>query len=112
MHFHAIDRTYERLAAGERLADLPLPYKLALIGAIVWIVAYVIFIVRGQRDRASPMPVVAVCLNITWEFVYTFIWPPEWPVLLPIRLTWLALDAVILWQVLRWAARDHPDVIA
>lgn len=115
MHSYHADRAYEQLRAGAALTDLPLPYELALIGAIVWIVAYILFINRGLRDRASAMPVVAVCLNITWEFVYTFIWPPpppSGPILLPIRLAWFVLDVVILSQVIQWGARDQPPLIA
>ncbi len=71
-------------------------------GCVLWMVAYAALIVRAHRDKAYGMPMLALCLNITWESV-AFLYAPR-PVALwaVIEGLWLVIDAVILWQFLRY----------
>jgi hypothetical protein len=110
MHLYFFDQAYRHFHGDASIPELAM--LLGLLGAIAWIVAYVIFIVTARRDRASAMPMVAVCLNVTWEFTYAFIWPPKTPVMMAIRIVWLLLDLVILAHVIRFGARDFPDIVA
>lgn len=43
----------------------------ALAGLVFWILAYLLMIRRGLRDRSYGMPVVALCLNIAWETYFS-----------------------------------------
>jgi hypothetical protein len=46
------------------------------VGAICWFVAYILIIRRGFMDKSSAMPLVALCANLSWEFIFSFIHPP------------------------------------
>jgi hypothetical protein len=78
------------------------------MGAL-WLVAYVLIIVRGFREKTFGVPVAALCANISWEFVFSFVQPHY----LPQRaadILWFCFDVVILCQLLRWGPRDFPNV--
>ena len=70
-----------------------------------WMVAYALIIRRGHLDRSYGMPLVAVCVNISWEFIFTFLIPHEQPQQ-DINRGWLILDLFILWQLLRYWRSD------
>lgn len=85
------------------------PHIVCSLGCLLWIAAYVAFVRKGFRDRAPALPTVAICLNFGWEAMYPFlpnfnIW---WPLL---NLGWLALDVVLVYQLLRFgpAMQRHP----
>lgn len=94
------------------------PEALLLIGNAFWVLAYMATIVMGFRDRAYGIPLLAICLNITWEAFFFFncpMVPPcgptligdcvcpslDWPSRIIIDL-WAVLDATILYQLLRY----------
>lgn len=66
---------------------------------VFWIIAYVLIILKGFQDRTVGMPFAALCANITWEFLYSFVYTLE-PVQFTINIIWLLLDCVILFQFL------------
>lgn len=68
---------------------------------LFWSLVYLLIIGRGFRDKTYGMPVVALCANISWEFIFSFILPHKTPQLY-IDITWFLLDAVILYQYLRF----------
>src|SRR5438552_6364836 len=47
------------------------------------------------------MPIPALCANVAWEFLFSFIYPHE-PPQNYINLTWFAFDVVIVFQALRF----------
>lgn len=53
------------------------------------------------------MPLVALCANLSWEFIFAFV-HPHGPVQRPINVVWFLLDAVILFQLLRYGPREFP----
>jgi hypothetical protein len=80
---------------------------LAIASGVCWSIAYFLIIRRGLLDRSYGIPVVAVCVNISWEFVFTFLIPhesPQWYV----NLAWFLLDVFILGQVLLFWRSDFP----
>lgn len=81
-----------------------LALSLIAVGGVVWLVAYVAAIRVGARDRAPAIPIVAVCLNITWEVVHSIVYPPPREIDLVTNLAWGALDLVILLQIFRFGA--------
>lgn len=78
--------------------------SLIAIGGAVWLVAYLAAIRTAARDRAAALPVVAVCLNLTWEVVHSIVYPPPRQIDLITNLAWLSLDLVILLQIFRFGA--------
>lgn len=82
-----------------------------VVSGIFWLLAYVLMIRRGFLDKTYGMPLVALCANISWEFIYSFILPHPRPQLY-INIAWFALDTVILFQVIRFWKREFPDLSA
>ncbi len=45
----------------------------SLVLAVSWVVIYILMIRRGFLDKSYGMPMIALCLNISWEFNFTFL---------------------------------------
>jgi hypothetical protein len=93
-------------------------------GFLLWGVAYGLLVVRIPRQRFVEIPFFAVCGNVTWEFLWGFVWKVE---MLGETLQWFYrlgcfLDLFILAFTLRYSARQiallalrrwfHPIVVA
>ncbi len=74
-----------------------------------WLVAYGLIIRRGFLDRSYGMPLVAVCVNISWEFIFTLLIPHDAPQSY-INAGWLLLDVFILGQLLVFWRSDFPNL--
>lgn len=94
------------------------------LGNILWILAYVAIIRVGFRDRVYGIPVLAICLNVTWEAFFFFncplvpacaandpkcVCPPLDPLSWAILSLWVLLDFIILFQLLRYG-RSHQII--
>jgi hypothetical protein len=66
---------------------------------IFWTLAYIFIIARGFQDSTYGMPFVSLCLNITWEFIFSFYIIHEKPQRYVDRF-WVALDVIILFQLI------------
>src|SRR5918993_3342503 len=76
---------------------------------VLWTLAYLLIIRRGFLDRTYGMPLVALCANISWEFIFSFLYP-HGPVQRPVNIVWFSLDLVILFQLLRFGPREFDDL--
>jgi hypothetical protein len=89
------------------------PFRaLDLTGCFLWAVTYGLVLRRGALDRASGVPLLGLAANFAWEILYTVVRrTPALPVfVVPV---WLAIDAAILHQYLRYgAARSYAKVAA
>ncbi len=73
-----------------------------MIGSgVLWTLVYILIIKRGFQDKTCGMPLVALCANISWEFVFSFVYPHRAPQFY-VNIVWLGLDVVILFQFLRY----------
>jgi hypothetical protein len=81
-------------------------------GCALWIVAYVIIYSRARRDRTYGLPLVAVCLNFTWEVLAVFIWPNPVPLWRWFDRGWLLFDLLLVQQVLKYGRKEMvvPEV--
>jgi hypothetical protein len=41
----------------------------------IWILTYIFIISKGFKDKTYGMPLIALCANISWEFIFSFIFP-------------------------------------
>jgi hypothetical protein len=80
---------------------------LGIASGVFWLITYLLIIKRGWQDKACGMPLAALCLNIAWEFIFSFVHPHQ-GVQLVINIAWFALDLVILAQYLRYESRRRP----
>jgi hypothetical protein len=77
--------------------ELNLAFKLG--SGLCWTLAYILIIRRGFIDKTYGMPIVALCANISWECIFSFIHPHETPQL-QVNMVWFLFDFFILYQVL------------
>ena len=89
--------------------DLLLVLQLGM--ALFWIVTYILIIFRGFRDKAYGMPMVAICANISWEFIFAFIHPQN-DLQQKITMIWFALDIIILMQYLMYGRKDFKKYLS
>jgi hypothetical protein len=79
------------------------------VGGIFWILTYVFIISKGFKDKTYGMPLIALCANISWEFIYSFILPPSASQLF-INYLWFGLDCVIVFQFFRYHRNEFPNL--
>jgi hypothetical protein len=72
----------------------------------LWAVAYLLIIRRGFLDRICGAPLLALVSAITWELIFAVVRPTPGlpPFVVP---AWLAIDACILYQYLRYGAAER-----
>lgn len=78
---------------------------LKLSSGILWTLTYLIIIHRGFVDHTYGMPMLALSANITWEFLFAFIFPHKRTQRI-VDITWFLIDLVIVYQYLRYG--DYP----
>jgi hypothetical protein len=84
----------------------------AIIGSLLWVVAYVLMVIRGFRDQTYGLPLVAITLNFTWEFIYVFVYPPDNNPELWLRILWLVADVFNVFLLIRYgrAVQSIPQI--
>jgi hypothetical protein len=76
---------------------------------LFWTITYILIIRQGILDRTYGMPLVALCANLSWEFIFSFV-HPHGPMQRSVNLVWFTFDVIILIQVLRYGPREFPDL--
>ncbi|WP_445166761.1 transmembrane-type terpene cyclase [Mycolicibacterium sp. Dal123E01] len=80
-----------------------------LASGIFWIITYACVIRQGLVDRTYAMPFLALVMNITWEFLFTFAYPSVGGILQEsINAVWFAADIAILVVFLKFWRSDYP----
>jgi hypothetical protein len=80
-----------------------------LAGGIFWILTYVFIISKGFKDKTYGMPLIALCANISWEFIFSFIFPHTPPQLF-INYLWFGLDILIVIQFLKYGKNEFSNL--
>jgi hypothetical protein len=78
------------------------------VGCAFWFLAYGFIIAQSHRDKATGMPVLALCLNCGWELLGSFVWENPIPLWRWFYRTWLALDVAIFIQAWLYGPRLQP----
>lgn len=78
---------------------------------LFWIITYILIIKRGFQDKKHGMPMVAICANISWEFIFLFIYPTDDRQKI-ITSTWFVLDIIILIQYLLFGRKEFKKYIS
>ena len=87
--------------------DDPLIQAMIGVCALAWVAAYLLIIKRGFQDKSCGMPMIALCFNFSWELIFGYIEPDAPPQDL-VNQVWLLVDAVIVYQYLRYGRRRFP----
>ena len=76
---------------------------------VLWTLTYLLIIRQGLLHRTYGMPLVALCANISWEFVFAFVYPHDLPQR-AVNVVWLSFDVVILVQLLLYGPREFATL--
>ena len=76
---------------------------------VLWTLAYLLIIRRGFLDRTYGMPLVALCANLSWELIFSFVYPHDLPQR-AVNVVWFSFDLVILLQLLLYGSREFADL--
>ncbi|AKK26323.1 hypothetical protein [Mycobacterium sp. EPa45] len=80
-----------------------------LASGIFWTITYAFVIRQGLLDRTFAMPFLALVMNITWEFLFTFAYPSVGGLMQEsINAVWFAADVAILAIFLKYWRSDYP----
>jgi branched-subunit amino acid transport protein len=93
--------------------NLLAPYNLlGAIGYALWLVAYVLVIRKGFKDKTYAIPLIPICLNFTWEFMDSWVLPDEVPFWKWVDRAWFILDVLILYQLFRFGRKEQriPEI--
>jgi hypothetical protein len=80
-----------------------------IAGGVFWILTYIFIISKGYKDKTYGMPLLALCANISWEFIFSFLLPHS-PPQLYINYLWFALDVVIVFQFFKYYKNEFPTL--
>jgi hypothetical protein len=83
--------------------------KILIACGIFWILTYIFIISKGFKDKTYGMPLIALCANISWEFIFSFIFPHTPPQLF-INYLWFGLDIIIVIQFLKYGKNEFSDL--
>ncbi|MGK7394594.1 MAG: hypothetical protein ACNS62_08470 [Candidatus Cyclobacteriaceae bacterium M3_2C_046] len=78
---------------------------------LFWTLTYILIIRRGKLDQCHGMPMVALSANLSWEFIFSFIFPHD-PPQIYVDYVWLTFDLGILYQYFQFGRKDFPDNIS
>jgi hypothetical protein len=70
------------------------------LGYLCWVGAYFLMIRKSHRDRAYGLPLLAICLNFSWEFLGSFVFYDPIKLWVYTNRAWLAFDLVVFGQLL------------
>lgn len=82
---------------------------LVVAGGIFWLLTYLEIIRKGFKDKAYGMPVPALLINFSWEFIFSFVYPPD-NAQLYINYLWLLFDIIIFYQLLCYWKNDFNKI--
>jgi uncharacterized membrane protein len=87
-------------------------YTCAFLAGIFWLATYLGIIWSGFKDRSYGMPLVALSMNVSWECIFPFVYPPM-PALGKYRVrAWFLLDIPIAMQCLPYSRNEFKQRLA
>lgn len=78
---------------------------------LLWSIVYILIINQGFRDKTIGMPMVALCANISWEFIFSFIYPHKGLQGI-IDIIWFTLDIIIVLQYINFGRKEFEKNIS
>lgn len=76
---------------------------------VAWIATYVMAVRRGYLEKVVAVPWLAVCTNVSWEFIYAFVFHIR-PITDVINVMFTVIDAILLVQVFKYGHRDAKSL--
>lgn len=92
-----------------------LRFVLTIISGLCWTMAYILIIYRSFKDKTYGMPFWALAFNISWEFIFSFVFVSDRPdhhAQHIVNQVWLAFDVVILICYFLYGKKDWPIAVS
>lgn len=80
---------------------------LAVAGVLMWVLAYILIFLKGFKDKTYGIPAPAIVMNVTWEFIFLFIYRPDQPFVRIERWLWLVFDLPNVYLLLRYGRESQ-----
>ncbi len=77
---------------------------------LFWLITYILVIKKGFQDKRYGMPMAAICANISWEFIFSCMYPLN-DLQRLITFLWFLLDIFILMQFLLYGHKEYKKII-
>jgi len=77
---------------------------------LFWIITYILIIKQSFQDKKYGMPMAAICANISWEFIFAFMYPQN-DLQRMISFLWFLLDIIIMMQYLKYGHKEYQKLI-
>lgn len=77
---------------------------------LFWIITYILIIKQGFQDKKYGMPMAAICANISWEFIFAFMYPQN-DLQRIFTFLWFMLDVFIMMQFLLYGYKEYKKII-
>ncbi len=84
---------------------------LILVSGVSWTLAYILLINRSFRDKICGMPFWALSFNLSWEFIFSFVFSLRKEIQFVVRL-WLLIDVLILVSYLLYGKKEWPQYVS
>ncbi|MGL4913726.1 MAG: hypothetical protein ACRC3Y_14995 [Romboutsia sp.] len=84
---------------------MSIDFILQILSALFWIITYILIINKSIKDKTYGMPFVAMCINLSWEFVFAFIYKTDIFHQI-VCLIWFVLDLIIVCTFLKYGYKD------
>jgi hypothetical protein len=75
------------------------------LGCVSWVAAYVFIIRQCFKDKSYGLPLVAICMNLSWEFLASWVIPNPVPIWHFFDRVWFFVDLIIVYQLVRYGRR-------
>lgn len=76
------------------------PDGFTMLSGVLWSVSYILMAQRAFSDRSYAMPIYCLCLNITWEAVYGFVYGPGIANQI-VFAQWMIVDLVLFYAIIK-----------
>src|SRR5687767_5746796 len=87
--------------------ELLVPITFALLS---WLTVYVLIIRKGLVERTYAMPLLPLCVILSYEFFFGFIRPDAPPINYN-NIIWFLFDLGIVFTYLRYGMKEFPAVL-
>lgn len=91
----------------------PLPLHLQVLATVCfvgWAISYVLILRQARADRRVGMPLLPLCMNISYEFLFGYVWPDVPPICYSNQL-WCLVDLLLVAQYLKYGAAEFTDLL-
>ena len=76
---------------------------------LFWIITYILIIKQGIKDKRYGMPMASICANISWEFIFSFMYPLN-DLQRILTFIWFLLDIFIMTQFLLYGYKEYKKL--